>query len=117
MPCTRNVLYHHLMCVNFQTFVLKQAIIFKNARWRVAGRNMELLWMSIIPIPPKGLVENTHFSCKSGVNSRWCLCSKANLKCTSVCRCSGCENRNEEDAENSESELSEEGSDEDSDSK
>ena len=121
MPCTRNVLYHHLMRVNFQTFVWKQAISsvvnlpnIQNAGWRVAGGNMEILWMSI-PIAPEGLVENTHCSCKSGCNSRRCLCSKANLKCTSVCRCSGCENRNEEDAENSESELSEEESDEDSD--
>ena len=53
--------------------------------------NVSIDWMDLPPAPD-GILENVQCACKTGCMLNKCSCRKANLRCTSVCRCNQCSN-------------------------
>ena len=47
--------------------------------------------MDFTPAPDE-ILENVECSCKKGCASNRCSCVKANLSCTSLCKCLDCSN-------------------------
>ena len=66
--------------------------------WTLNDDVLEIIWMTRPPAP-ESLVECVECKCKSGCSTMRCSCRKNELKCTDLCRCSGCQNAdsNEED--------------------
>ena len=58
--------------------------------WQIIEGQLRVVWMTIPPVPDSLL--EIHCGCKTGCNSQRCSCYKSTLKCTDVCRCSGCTN-------------------------
>ena len=99
MPCTKDVLRKHLNRVTYQAAIWKRALdLIVNAPyiakhgWLVDNDgNVSIDWMDLPPAPD-GILENVQCACKTGCMSNKCSCRKANLRCTSVCRCNQCSN-------------------------
>ena len=66
--------------------------------WKVKDDEITIDWMDQQPAPLE-LLETVSCGCRRGCTSGRCSCSKASLACTDACKCSGCGNWPEKDAE------------------
>lgn len=106
MPCTKDVLRKHLNRVVYQAAIWRRALTpiidcpnISQHGWLVDNDgNVSIDWMDLPPAPD-GILENVQCACKTGCTSNRCSCHKANLQCTSVCRCSHCSNATQESDE------------------
>ena len=87
----------------FNVRFISQAAIWNNA-----------LINAIVDCPPDGILENIKCSCKKGCAGNRCACVKANLFCTSFCKCIDCVSGKENSDKSSDSDDDSEG-EEDSD--
>ena len=53
---------------------------------------LQVKWLLCSPAM-ETLLENASCKCKTGCKNRRCVCKKADLTCTELCGCIGCENR------------------------
>ncbi len=105
MPCTQNVLRQHLNCTSYQACIWKRALQqviaapnINECGWSVVDDHIEIVWMTIPPAP-EGILENVNCGCQSGCTTRRCVCKRAALKCTSLCRCYNCTNQKESESD------------------
>ena len=99
MPCTKDSLNKHLSRVMFQATIWRRSLNpimncpdFAEHGWIVDKEGkVSIDWMDLPPAPD-GILENVQCSCKKGCNSNRCSCRKANLQCTSLCKCNSCSN-------------------------
>ena len=113
MPCTRNVLIQHTLRAVYQASIWKSAILqiesppsINDFGWTITDDGIvKVKWMTL-PAAPDGILENVNCGCKSGCSSRRCACKKAELKCTSLCSCTNCENESDKVVEGEEDQES-----------
>ena len=121
MPFTKDALNKHIQRSVYQAAIWKNALNatvecpnITNHGWLVDDKgNVSIDWMDLPPAPD-GILQNIECSCKKGCASNRCACVKANLSCTSLCKCIDCINGKENRDELSDSEEDSEG-EEDSD--
>ena len=59
--------------------------------WTLTNDELEIVWMTRPPAP-QSLLECVECKCKTGCTTMRCSCRKADLKCTDLCSCCGCQN-------------------------
>ena len=99
MPCTKDALYKHIRRVTFQATIWRRSLDpmmncpdIAEHGWIVDEEGkVSIDWMDLPPAP-NGILENVQCACKTGCISNRCSCRRANLKCTSLCRCNSCSN-------------------------
>ena len=99
MPCRKDALGKHIQRSVYQATIWKNALNamvdcpdITNHGWLVDDDgNVTINWMDLPPAPD-GILENIECSCKKGCASNRCACLKANLSCTSICKCVACSN-------------------------
>lgn len=102
MPCMLDVLEKHTSRSAYQACIWKRALnpiisppsIVEHG-WIVDDGTVKLKWMNL-PSAPESILENVNCGCKSGCRTKRCSCLKAELKCTTLCSCSGCTNSTNE---------------------
>ena len=55
------------------------------------------------PPAPAAILELVNCKCTKGCNTNRCSCRKSSLKCTDLCKCQECQNREDEDPDDSDS--------------
>eukprot|EP00794_Sanderia_malayensis_P001844 gene1844-2077_t len=99
MPCTKDSLKKHIGRAMYQAAIWRRCLSpvvncpdISEHGWLLddAG-GVSIDWMDLPPAPD-GILENVQCSCKKGCSTNRCSCQKANLQCTSLCRCSSCSN-------------------------
>ena len=98
LPPTCDGLIQHINRANFQTASWCQCL---NAEvdipspagngWTLTNDELEIVWMTRPPAP-QSLLECVECKCKTGCTTMRCSCRKADLKCTDLCSCCGCQN-------------------------
>ena len=102
MPPTQDALRQHVLRVNYQRFVWKNALCsMQNLtsphghEWIVEtdenGSHRHVCWMTQFPAP-KALLELVSCKCNVGCTTQQCSCLRAALCCTDACGCRNCKN-------------------------
>ncbi|XP_062504823.1 uncharacterized protein LOC134181571 [Corticium candelabrum] len=102
MPPTQDALRQHVLRVNYQSFVRKNALCsMQNLPsphghgWIVEtdenGSHIHVCWMTQLPAP-KALLELVSCTCNVGCTTQQCSCLRAALCCTDACGCRNCKN-------------------------
>ena len=99
MPCTKDALNKHISRVMFQATIWRKSLNpmmncpdLAEHGWIVDEEGkVSIDWMDLPPAPD-GILENVQCACKKGCNTSRCSCRRANLQCTSLCRCNSCSN-------------------------
>ena len=111
MPCTKDASEKHIQRLAYQAAIWQNALNaiiecpnITNHGWLVDDKgNVSINWMDLPPAPD-GILENIECSCKKGCADNRCVCVKAKLSCTSVCKCIECVNGRKNGNELSDSE-------------
>lgn len=98
MPCNLDSLKKHLSRSVYQTAIWRRALTPimdapdpSNHGWTVQTGIVSISWMDL-PAAPDAILENVKCGCSKGCTTNRCSCFKANLGCTSLCRCKSCTN-------------------------
>ena len=102
LPPTQDELDLHISRACYQTAIWRRAKettinapLPQGHGWHMEKGELKVKWMNQQPAPADVLMD-MFCRCKTGCQSRRCQCIKADLKCTDMCRCSGCSNRKTE---------------------
>lgn len=113
LPPNRDCLTQHANRAAYQSKIWKSATqpmincpSPNNSGWCTTENGLVIKWMDG-EYAPAGVLKNSSCSCKQGCSSRLCSCKAANLQCTDLCRCLGCQNtiaaESDKEAEDSDS--------------
>ena len=100
LPPNQDSLDQHARRANLQCYIWRHALqpilnlpTFYNHGWRLDDKgNVAVEWMTI-PAAPDSVLEFVHCKCSKGCENRRCSCIKASLKCSELCKCTGCQNK------------------------
>lgn len=99
LPPTSNALHQHLLRSNYQASIWRAASqqFIKPPSplehgWKHGEYGLEVVWMTEPSAPPE-VLKTMFCSCKvSGCEGARCSCQKTKLSCTSLCKCTNCNN-------------------------
>ncbi|XP_033125055.1 jerky protein homolog [Anneissia japonica] len=63
------------------------------------------LWWRLMPNRSHNLMEIIKCGCKTGCNQGRCQCNKMNMKCSDLCQCTNCQNRDDKDTMNEDAQF------------
>jgi hypothetical protein len=101
MPPNQDSLDQHVSRANYQCYIWRHASQpllnmepFCNHGWKLDDcGNVLVDWMTIPPAPDS-VLDFANCKCKKACQNNRCSCLKAKLKCSDLCKCIGCRNRN-----------------------
>ena len=101
LPPNQDSLLQHIKRVNYECFIRRRCCEAHIGAPSPVGNGwieedgcLCIEWITIPPAPAS-ILENVNCSCSKGCTSRRCGCIRAGVKCTEVCKCTGCKNCDE----------------------
>lgn len=99
LPPNKDSLTQHACRANYQTAIYRQSLSNKmnipapeNNGWRLINNKLEILWLSLKPVPDV-LIHQVHCKCKkSSCSTALCSCRGSGIPCTELCGCIDCQN-------------------------
>ena len=106
LPPNQDSLDLHITRANYQCYIWRHAPhpvldlpSFLQHGWEVDRYgNVCISWMTIGPAP-ESLLEFVNCKCQKGCENKRCSCVKKDLKCSELCKCTGCKNNEGADSE------------------
>lgn len=99
LPPNQDSLDNHIRRANYQCYIWRHAVQpilrlpdFCDHGWKLDEEgNVTINWMSLAPAPDS-ILEFVNCKCKKGCENNRCSCVKAVMKCSDLCKCTGCKN-------------------------
>lgn len=104
MPPNKDSLHQHILRANYQAAIHRRALEQlpevpqpTEHGWTLVDGELLIKWGELPPAP-QGLMTTTQCGCKKGkCLNKQCDCVKNSVKCTDLCKCLRCENKNLEE--------------------
>jgi hypothetical protein len=99
LPPNQDSLNNHIRRANYQCYIWRHAVQpilrlpnFCDHGWKLDEEgNVTINWTSLAPAPDS-ILEFVNCKCKKGCENNRCSCVKAVMKCSDLCKCTGCKN-------------------------